>query len=143
MPIVGFQFDKVSANKSGTVKGKIDIAHNINIKDVKQEELTLDKKQNVLRFTFEFKVDYKPNLGDISLEGHLLYLDTPEKIKELGDAWKKNKKLPDDITTNVINMVLTKSNVKALILSQDVNLPPQIQLPKAMPPKQSAENYIG
>ena len=142
MPIVGFQFDKVSAHKSGTVKGKIDIAHNVNIKDVKQEELTLDKKQNVLKFTFEFKVEYKPDLGNISLEGHLLYLDTPEKIKELGEAWKKKKKLPDEITSNVINMVLAKSNIKSLILSQDVNLPPQIQLPKATV-KQNAENYIG
>lgn len=142
MPIVGFQFDKISAQKVGDIKGKIDIAHNVNIKNVKQEELTLDKKQSVLKFEFEFKVDYKPNLGDISLEGHLTYLDTPEKVKEIGDAWKKKKKLPDDITAGVINMVLAKSNIKSLILSQDVNLPPQIQLPKAAI-KQNAENYIG
>ncbi|MBL7147310.1 MAG: hypothetical protein ISS82_00610 [Nanoarchaeota archaeon] len=142
MPIVGFQFDKLSAHRTGTIKGKIDIAHNVNIKDVKPDQINLDKKQDVLKFEFEFKVDYKPGLGNILLEGHLLYLDTPEKIKEIQTSWKKNKRLPDNITTNVINMVLTKSNVKSLILSQDVNLPPQIQLPKAMP-KTNTENYIG
>lgn len=142
MPIVGFQFDKVSAQRTGTIKGKVDIAHNVNIKDVKPEQINLEKKQDVLKFTFEFKVDYKPDLGNILLEGHLLYLDTPEKIKEIQNAWKKNKRLPDQITTHVINMVLTKSNIKSLILSQDVNLPPQIQLPKAVP-KPNTETYIG
>lgn len=142
MPIIGFQFDKVSAQRIGTIKGKIDIQHNVNIKDVKSEQISLDKKQEVLKFIFEFKVDYKPDLGDISLEGHLLFLDSPEKIKEIQNSWKKNKKIPDDLTTEVINTILTKSNIKSLILSQDVNLPPQIQLPKAVQ-KPNTDNYIG
>ena len=112
---------------------------------VKKEEIKLEKKQNILKFEFEFKVDYQPNIGNISLEGSVLYLDDLKKLQELEDSWKKNKKLPPNITTNIINTVLVRSNVKALILSQDVNLPPQIQLPKASPVKSNvkAEEYIG
>ena len=140
MPIIGFQFDKVSAQRTGAIKGKIDIAHNVNIKDVALEQINLDKKQDALKFNFEFKVDYKPDLGNILIEGHLLFLDKPEKIKEIQNSWKKNKRIPEDITTNVINTILIKANVKSLILSQDVNLPPQIQLPKAVT-KQKTDNY--
>ena len=43
----------------------------------------------------------------------------------------------------VLNFVLAKCNIKALILSQDVNLPPQIPLPKLTTKKQQVEQYIG
>jgi len=143
MPIIGFQFDKIFGERTGSIKGKVDIQHSFNITDIKKEELNLEKKQDVLKFDFNFNVIYKPDLGKISFEGHVLYLETPEKVKKIAEEWKKSKKMPEDIITPVINMILTKSNVKALILSQDINLPPQIQLPKASPVKQKTENYIG
>ena len=45
--------------------------------------------------------------------------------------------------SKVLNFVLAKCNIKALALSQDVNLPPQIPLPKLTAKKQEAEQYIG
>lgn len=145
MPVIGFNFDKISAQRINNLKGNVNINHTVNITNVKKEEVNIDKKQDILKFEFEFKVEYQPNIGNISLEGSVLYLDDPKKLKELEDSWKKNKKLPPNITSNIVNTILLKSNVKALILSQDINLPPQIQLPRASINSSSikAEDYIG
>ena len=61
------------------------------------------------------------------------------------DLWKKEKKLSMGLTTLVANTILSKANVKALMLSQEVNLPPQIQLPKVTPAKSDSKRseYIG
>jgi hypothetical protein len=145
MPIIGFNFDKISAQRTSPLKGSVNINHTVNITNVKREEVTLDKKQEILKFEFEFKVEYQPNIGNISLEGSVLFMDDPKKMKELEDSWKKNKKIPSNITAVIVNTILVKSNVKALILSQDINLPPQIQLPRASlnQTQIKAEEYIG
>jgi len=54
----------------------------------------------------------------------------------------KDKKLPKEIMAGLLNTKLTKCNIQALILSQEINLPAPIPLPKvqvAAPDK----NYIG
>jgi len=56
--------------------------------------------------------------------------------------WKKDKKIPQEITANIINTVLIKSNIKTLALSQEVNLPPHLQMPRVKA-KESSKDYIG
>ena len=143
--IVGFGFTKLSAEKGETAKGKIDINNNVSIKDVIEDNLSLGKdKQNVIKFIFEFTSKYEPNVGSILFEGELLYMEEPKKAKELLSAWKKDKKLPKEIMGGLLNTILTKCNVQALILSQEVNLPPPIPLPKVqMAVGPENKDYIG
>ena len=142
--IVGFGFTKLNAEKNEQAKGKIDINNNVTIKDVKEDNFSLgkDKQQDVLRFIFEFTSTYEPNIGKIFFEGELLYLEDPKRVKEILGSWKKDKKLPKEIMADLLNTILAKCNIKALILSQEVNLPPPIPLPKVQ--MQAPEkNYIG
>ncbi len=143
--IVGFGFTKLSAEKGEPAKGKIDINNNVSIKDVKEDDFSLgrDKKQNVLRFIFEFTSKYEPNVGNILFEGELLYMEDPKGAKEILNDWKKDKKLPKELMGGLLNTILTKCNVQALILSQQVNLPPPIPLPKVQVAEQPDKNYIG
>lgn len=143
--IVGFGFTKLSAEKGEAAKGKIDINNNVSIKDVQEDNFSLgkDRQQNVLRFTFEFTSKYEPNVGNILFEGELLYMEEPKKAKEMLGDWKKNKKLPKEIMAGLLNTILTKCNVQALILSQQVNLPPPIPMPKVQVQAQPDKNYIG
>lgn len=143
--IVGFGFTKLSAQKGETAKGKIDISNNVSIKDVQEDNFSLgkDKQQNVLRFIFEFASKYEPNVGNVVLEGELLYMEEAKKAKELLNSWKKDKKLPKELMEGMLNTILTKCNVQALILSQQVNLPPPIPLPKVQIQQQAEKNYIG
>ena len=141
--IVGFGFTKLSAERKEAAKGKIDINNNVTIKDVQEDNLHLGKdKQNIIRFIFEFTSKYEPNIGIILFEGELLFMEESKKIKEILGSWKKDKKVPKELMGGLLNTILTKCNVQALILSQEVNLPPPIPLPKvqiAAPDK----NYIG
>ena len=143
--IVGFGFTKLSAEKGEIAKGKIDINNNVSIKDIKEDDFSFgkDKKQNVLRFIFEFTSKYEPNVGNILFEGELLYMEEPKKAKEILADWKKDKKVPKELMAGLLNTILTKCNVQALILSQQVNLPPPIPLPKVQVAEQPDKQYIG
>lgn len=131
MAIVGFDFTKINVEKKSAIKGNIKINNNVSIKDIKEQELSLGTlKQKALKFEFTFNTKYEPNFANINLEGFVLYIIKPEQIKEIIENWKKNKKLPKDITMPILNTVLSKCNIQALIMSKDLNLPSPIPLPK-------------
>ena len=131
MTIVGFNFTSLNAEKKDAIKGKISINNNVVIKDVEEKDLSLGmSKQQSLRFIFEFISKYDPNVGSITLTGDVLFIEEAKKIKEIIAGWKKNKKLPKEVTSKVLNTVLGKCNVQALILSEQINLPPPIPLPR-------------
>lgn len=131
MAIVGFNFTKISVEKLSDIKGKINISNNVAIVSVEKTELSLGTdKQGVLKFGFEFTSKYDPKVGAIELKGDVLYLDNPKNITMIVEEWKKNKKIPNNIMTNLLNNILNKCNIEALILSKDINLPPPIPLPK-------------
>ena len=130
MTTLGFNFNEIRVIRKEGAKGKINIKNNVSIKDIKEQSLNLgDKSQSALKFVFEFASKYDPDLGEIILGGDLLFMDSSEKVKKILNDWKKDKKVPKDIMSGVLNTVLTKCNIEALILSQKVNLPPPIPLP--------------
>ena len=141
--IVGFSFTKLSAEKHEAAKGKIDINNNVSIKDIQESDFSLGKeKQNVVKFIFEFTSNYEPKVGTILFEGEILYLEDPKKIKEILSSWKKEKKVPQEMMAMLLNTILTKCNVQALILSQEINLPPPIPMPKVQMNAPPDKSYI-
>tara|TARA_Y100000310_G_scaffold95150_1_gene92996 strand:+ start:2814 stop:3236 length:423 start_codon:yes stop_codon:yes gene_type:complete len=131
MTIVGFNFTRLEAEKKDMAKGKISVGNNVSIKNVEEKNLSLaNDKQKVLAFTFEFTSKYDPNIGHIKFTGDVLFMEDAKKVKELLDGWKKDKKLPKEIMTGILNTVLSKCNIQALIMSEQINLPPPIPLPK-------------
>ena len=142
--IVGFGFTKLSAEKNSAASGKIDINNNVSVKEAKEDSFFMGKdKQSIIKFIFEFTSKYEPSIGTILFEGEVLYLDEPKKIKEILSSWKKDKKILPEIMANLLNTILTKCNVQALILSQEINLPPPIPMPKVQIGQQEEKNYIG
>ena len=134
MTIIGFNFSKIEAEKKQLIKGKININNNVSIKNVEEKKLSLsNEKQKVLAFTFEFVAKYDPNVGSISFSGEVLSMDDSKKVKEILDGWKKDKKLPKEVMPVILNTIMSKCNIQALILSDQINLPPPIPLPKLAP----------
>jgi len=129
MPIVGFNFNQINAEKSNKITGKLNIKNDLSIKDIEQEKIALEKSEEVLKFNFEYVINYEPNIGKIAITGNVLYMDEPKKVKETLDTWKKEKKLSKELAPRILNTILSKCNIKALILSQDINLPPHIKMP--------------
>ncbi|MCX6708332.1 MAG: hypothetical protein NTW67_01620 [Candidatus Woesearchaeota archaeon] len=131
MPIVGMQFSKIVVEKFAPVKGKIQVNNNVALKDVEKTDMIMGtSKQNALKFHFEFTAKYEPKIADITLTGFITFFEKPETVKEIADGWKKDKKIPKETMSNILNTVLARCNVEAMILSREVNLPPPIPLPK-------------
>nr|MBI4156795.1 hypothetical protein [Candidatus Woesearchaeota archaeon] len=144
MPIVGFNFERILAEKKSPINKELRIKPNVVIKDVKIEEANLggDKKQKLLKILFEYQADYQPKIGNIEISGNLLYTGPQKEIEKIVDKWKKDKKMNDDIILQFLNTVLLRCNIKALSLSQEVNLPPQLRLP-TINKKVDPKDYIG
>lgn len=131
MAIVGFEFTKINVRKQETAQGKINISNSVGIVDIKKNELSVGKtKQNVIKFIFEYRSLYEPNFARIELEGIVLYLTDEKSAKEITDSWEKEKKVSKEVAEKIINTVLTKCNIQSIILSNTVNLPPPVPMPK-------------
>ena len=129
--IVGFSFNKILVEKTGPVQGKVNITNNVAVLQVEKTPLSFGaNKQDGLRFVYEFKAEYSPNIGHILLTGDILFLGDEKQIKEVLESWKKKKQVPKDVIEIIINNVLSKCNIEALILSREINLPPPIPLPR-------------
>jgi len=133
MPVIGLNLDKIDAEKINKISGKVEIKNNLSITNVEREKLNLGKSEEVLKFYFEYSINYEPNIGSIILKGGVLYMEDSEKIKNILSGWEKDKKIPQELTTTILNTVLAKCNIKALNLSQEINLPPHLRLPLVKP----------
>jgi hypothetical protein len=131
MTVVGFNLNKILVEKKKPIKGKVNISNNVKITNAEEQALSLGKtKEKGLKFSFEFSSKYEPEIGEITLVGDIVSIEDEKKVKEITAAWKKDKKLGPDLMTGLLNTVLAKCNIKALILSQEINLPPPIPMPK-------------
>ncbi len=131
MPVVGLQFDKIVVEKHSPVKGKVTVNNNVAIQDVEKADVAIGaSKQSALKFRFEFTANYEPKIATMILNGTLTFFETPEKSADIVKSWKKDKNVPKEVMTSVLNTILARSNVEAMVLSREVNLPPPIPLPK-------------
>ncbi|MBN2881203.1 hypothetical protein JXM83_04065 [Candidatus Woesearchaeota archaeon] len=129
--IVGFNFKKISVERTKDTSGKLSISNNISVKDVSETKFTSGaSSQQGLVFNFIFESKYEPEVALIHLEGSLLYMTEDKEAKTVIDSWKKDKKIDAKIMERILNHVLAKSNIQALTLARDVNLPPPFPLPK-------------
>ncbi len=131
MTIVGLQFDKIVVDRMAVPKAKMSVKNNIIIKDLEKREFNVGKaKQAMLLFKFEYEANYEPKIAKIVLNGTTTYVEQEAKVDELIKGWKKDKKIPKDVMTPLLNNILNRCNIEALILAREVGLPPPIQLPR-------------
>lgn len=131
MTVVGVNLTKIEAERKEAPKGKISINNNISIKELDKKDLSVGAaKQDAIRFIFEFKSKYEPKFAEIEIEGDVLFLSTAAEVKKVIDGWKKEKKIPKEVMEQIMNAALNKCNIQAIIMSQQLNLPPPVQLPK-------------
>lgn len=128
MPVVGFTISDIQA-KRGKEAGssKINIVSTPTIKGVKEVDMQgLEKK--ALEVEFDFLTAYNPDMGSIKISGQLFYISNNDNQLAL-DFWKKKKTLPDDEAIEVLNFLFRRCVMKALILADDLQMPPPINLP--------------
>lgn len=132
MQILGFNFEKIKAERHKQLEGKIEISSNIDITEISQEKLELVKEQTPLKFIFQFTVKYKPDLAEIVFQGAVLFVTDKDKAKDILKKWK-TKKIDDEVRIPLFNFIMNKCNLKALQLEEDLTLPTHIPLPRIQP----------
>jgi hypothetical protein len=132
MSIIAFNFTKISAEKTQSKKAdKVEVKNNIAIKEISESGLNLASGDNkAVKVDFEFETKFGPDMGGILISGNLISLEKSENAEKLVKGWKDGKKVDGDLMKSIMNTILAKTNVQALIMSRDVNLPSPIQLPK-------------
>ncbi|MDD4877492.1 MAG: hypothetical protein PHO02_00465 [Candidatus Nanoarchaeia archaeon] len=128
MAIAGINFDKILVEKLKKIEAPLKINSNISLSDVTKEKDS-EKGMALLRFDFVFGLDYAVKQAVIEIKGHVLVKDKEKEIDDILSVWKKTKKISPALAERVLNVILLKCNIKALLLSQEFNLPPHIQFP--------------
>lgn len=147
MPIINFAFDKVLAeNKSTKDKKVAKVETRVTVDDIKEEKAGIEVKDKLVRLDFMFELVYDPNVASIALGGHVDYVGPAKEVKKMLNDWTKDKQSMDfEIIKNILNLVLVRSNIKALELSQEIGLPPHMPMPLMTKQldKQDPQKYIG
>jgi hypothetical protein len=139
--IIGYNFDKIEANKVKEISGKLDITSSVKIISVEEKEIEILNKKRVLEVEFEFLVEYKEDFGSIRMFGKLLY--DGKNIKDGLKMWKKDQRLPEDIDIEIKNFLFKKCLTLAIILADELRLPSPLPFPIVVPTKKEDKNYIG
>jgi len=142
MPVIGMNIKSIDAKKYEEVTSGIKVNSNTNLKEVKEHDLkALSKK--ALSIEFEFITRYlserEKKVAEILISGDVILVD--DKYKKILEDWKKDKKLPEDINIQVINVIFNKCSKKSIMLSDDLQLPSPVPLPFAR--KKEESKYIG
>jgi hypothetical protein len=139
MKIISFNFNKVSIEKLSDKIENLKINTNIDISkidNVKSDFLNL--KEDLLGVNFKYLINYDPNFAKIELIGTILLAMDSEAVKEVLEQWKE-KKMSEDFKISLFNVILKKSNIKAIQLEDEMNLPIHIQLPSLKKPEEKKE----
>lgn len=129
MNIVGFNFSKISAERKKAVVGSIRINNNVAIKEVREAKIGLGDR-GALGVSFQFKTQYTPDFAELTMEGDLVLLGSQNETKAALEQWEKEKRLAPATAASVMNYILDRCSIQALLLSKDLNLPPPVRLPK-------------
>jgi hypothetical protein len=134
MRIIGFNLSRILVERKEKLEGKLEIKQNIDIKDVEKDKIPISKEE-VFKVNFRFNVDYNKDLAKLEFEGSVLLL--PEK-QELNGFLSvlKDKQVPEEFRAPIFNFIMTKCNLKALNLEDEMGLPLHLPMPKIAPKKE-------
>ena len=141
MRIVGFNYTKILAEKEAPPIGKLNISMSLDIDSIEKQKLPAIGA--VLKADFNFSIKYE-KIAKLDFKGSIYFTAEEEKVREIMKKWK-DKKVPDDIRVPLYNLILTKSNIKALELEDEFGLPTHIPFPKIERPstqQQQEKSYV-
>jgi len=129
MRIVGFNFKKISVEKTGDKIGDLKINTKVDIPNIEILKPEFIKtKDELLQVDFEYIVNYEPNFAKIELIGNIIVALDSKDAREVVKHWK-DKEMSDELRMSLFNLILRKSNIKALELEDEMNLPLHIPFP--------------
>ncbi|MFB5637456.1 MAG: hypothetical protein ACE5RF_03515 [Nitrosarchaeum sp.] len=128
MKLAGFNFTKILIEKKKSDLKDLKISSGIHIDNISEAKSPIKTKESFLAVKWKFEATYNPEIAKIEFEGNVLVGLDSNKAKEVLKSWT-NKKVDEDFNLAVINVILRKSNIKALQLEDEFGLPAHFKLP--------------
>jgi hypothetical protein len=143
--IIGFGFNRISAERKNAPKEKMQVNNNVEIKNIEKGDINSPKKGlSAIKFSFVFKSTYEPAVGEIIIEGEVIDLQQDKIVDETLKQWKKDKHVKPEVMTAIMNEILARATVESVVTSRAISLPPPIPIPKVGPKAEEKGNqYIG
>ena len=144
MPVIGMNINSIQAVKKGKMDAGLKVNNQTNIDNVTEQDLVgIGKKGLKIEFTYLTAYTVKnATAAEIKITGDVIYVG--EDQAEILKSWKADKKLPEGVDIVIINHILRKGITKTVALSEELQLPPPIQMPFASKKKAAEDNrYIG
>ena len=133
MKVVGFSYKKISAEKKKEISKSMNINTDMKILDLKEGKLSQFGDKKSLSVDYQFQIDWQPDFATLLFEGSIIFLLDEENDEELFKktmAQWKTKKLPEDLGTNLLRIIFSRCNLKALQLEEYLGLPPHVPSPQ-------------
>jgi len=140
MRVIGFSFGKINIERFKETSESLKYNTKIDISNI--EPLNSDflkTKGEILKISFVYSVTYDPEYAKLELAGSLLLSVEPRIAREILKSWK-DKEISEDFRLFIFNVIIRKSNIKALQLEDDLGLPPHIPLPTLRKPEPKEES---
>jgi hypothetical protein len=128
MQLIGFSLGKILVERKEQINGKLEISQNIDIKDVLKEKISISKDE-ALKVQFSFTINYSNEFAKLEFEGYVILLPQESELKNILKSWK-DKKVPEEVRVPLFNFIMSKCNVKALTLEDEMALPLHIPMPR-------------
>ena len=126
---MGFNLTKILAEKNKEINKDLKIETKIDLQEIKEAKSDFIKNKEVLiGIKFNYSINYSPDIANLIFEGNILLVLDSKEAKEILKSWKE-KKIPEEFRVNMFNIILMKSNVKALSMENELNLPLHFKLP--------------
>lgn len=131
MKIIGFNINEISAKRNKSTKEQVQLKTGINIDEISEEDINITNQKG-LKLSFTFKIEYSPEVAEILIKGSVLLLDDKNDSKKILKDWK-NKIFDHPIKLSLLNFIMSKCNLKAISLEDEIGVPIHIPLPKLKP----------
>lgn len=124
----GFNLNKLSIEKKER-KEDIKLDTNIDISNINETKVNgIGVTDSFISVDFVYSINYNPDFAKLEFKGNLLFSMDSDTAKNILKEWE-NKKISEDFKLLLFNIILKKSNIKALQLEDEFNLPLHIPLP--------------
>jgi len=135
MKILGFQYKKMNSEKNTSDLEGVKIETSLNIDSILENpSKNVPKGEVFLDISFNSIINYSKEIAKIEIGGLLIISVESSVGKEILKKWKK-KEIDEEIRANIFNIIITKTNIKALEIEDTLNLPPHFRMPYFSPKK--------
>ena len=129
MKLIGLNFNKMSIERTSDSLANAKISTNIDVSEISKIKNTMFQgKEELIEVKFKYDVLYTPDIAKVELEGKVLFAVDLKASKEILKKWEE-KQIPEDFKMAVFNIIFRKANIKALLMEDELNLPPHLPFP--------------